>query len=110
MRTAYLGCTLGILMAFGSAGAQAQYASRDINDAVLATPRAPYMVPGRAIPIPITMRVDRPVLRGTYLTHVTFTATWVHVYRPLGYPTLPTELTLSRVRNQVLAKPEPRQP
>jgi biotin transporter BioY len=88
MRRAYLGCTLGMLVAFGSPGAQA----RSVHP---------------AIPIPITMRVDMPVLRGTYLTHRSFTATWVHVYRPLGYPTLPTELTLSRVGQQVVAKPKP---
>ncbi len=107
MRTAYLGYTLGILAAFGSAGAQAQYASPSGRDAVLAKPRAPYVARGYAIPIPITMRVDRPVLRGTYLTHASFTATWVHVYRPLGYPILPTELVVRRVRNQVVAKPKP---
>ncbi len=102
MRRAYLGCTLGMLAAFGSPAAQAQS-----FPAVLATPRAPDTAPGHAIPIPITMRVDMPVLRGTYLTHRSFIATWVHVYRPLGYPTLPTELTLSRSRQQLLVKPKP---
>ncbi len=107
MRRAYLGCTLGMLAAFGSPGAQAQSVH---SAAILATPRAPESAPGYAIPIPITMRMDMPVLRGAYLTHTSFTATWVHVYRPLGYPGLPTELTVTRVRNQVLAKPKPQQP
>jgi hypothetical protein len=103
MRRAYLGCTLGMLAAFGAPAAQAQ----SVHPAtVLATPRAPESVAGPAIPIPITMRVDVPVLRGTHLTYRSFTATWMHVYRPLGYPTLPTELVLSRSRH-TLAKPKP---
>lgn len=95
MRRAHLACTLGLALALGAPAAQAQHMP---NSAALAGP---------AIPIPITMRADVPVLNGTHLSCRSFTKTWLHVYRPLPYPGLPTELVVSRVRDQVVAQPKP---
>ena len=100
MRRAYLGCTLALFMASGSAGAQT--ISQNAQGAILFTapvPSSDAIETYRSnyiVPIPVTVRRDMPVLRGTYLTNSSSRATWVYLYRPLGVSSIPTGLTLSR--------------